>query len=47
MINYETILSMFDDKVTLMQWLKNNEEALKNASFLLILSINFNNPGFL
>ena len=32
MINYETILSMFDDKVTLMQWLKNVEDALKNAS---------------
>ena len=32
MINYETILSMFDDKVTLMQWLKNVEGALHNAS---------------
>ena len=32
MINYETILSNFQDKITLMQWLKKNEEALKNAS---------------
>ena len=32
MINYETILSMFDDKVTLMQWLKKNEDALRGAS---------------
>ena len=40
MINYETILSMFDDKVTLMQWLKNNEEALKNASLLSVDIVN-------
>ena len=32
MINYETILSNFQDKITLMQWLKKNEEALKGAS---------------
>ena len=32
MINYETILSNFDDKVTLMQWLKKVEDALSNAS---------------
>ena len=36
MINYETILSMFDDKVTLMQWLKNIEGALKNASLTIV-----------
>lgn len=38
MINYETILSNFQDKVTLMQWLKKVEEALKNAS---LSSVNF------
>jgi len=32
MLNYETILSSFDDKATLMQWLKKVEEALKSAS---------------
>ena len=32
MINYETILSSYDDKLTLMQWLKKVEDALKNAS---------------
>lgn len=32
MINYETILSNFDDKVTLYNWLRKVEEALKNAS---------------
>ena len=32
MLNYETILSSYDDKMTLMQWLKKVEEALKNAS---------------
>jgi len=32
MLNYETILSNFDDKVTLMQWLKKVEEALQDAS---------------
>ena len=31
MINYETILSSFDDKMTLMQWLKKVEEALKDG----------------
>ena len=32
MINYETIISNFDDKVTLYNWLRKVEEALKNAS---------------
>lgn len=32
MLNYETILSSYDDKLTLMQWLKKVEDALKNAS---------------
>ena len=32
MINYETLLSSYDDKLTLMQWLKKVEEALKGAS---------------
>ena len=32
MINYETILSSYDDKLTLMQWLKKVEDALNNAS---------------
>lgn len=32
MINYDTILSSYDDKLTLMQWLKKVEAALKDAS---------------
>lgn len=32
MINKETIISVFDGKMTLMQWLKKVEEALKDAS---------------
>lgn len=32
MINWETILSSFDDKPTLMQWLKIVEKALQNAA---------------
>lgn len=32
MINYETLLSSYDDKLTLMQWLKKVEAALKDAS---------------
>lgn len=32
MLNYETLLSNYDDKLTLMQWLKKVEEALKDAS---------------
>lgn len=31
MINYETILSTFDDKLTLMQWLQKVEQALEGA----------------
>lgn len=32
MINYDTIISNFDDKVTLYNWLRKVEEVLKNAS---------------
>lgn len=32
MLNYDTILSNYDDKLTLMQWLKKVEAALKDAS---------------
>lgn len=32
MINYETILSAYDDKLTLMQWLKKVEKALTEAA---------------
>ena len=32
MLNYETLLSSYDDKLTLMQWLKKVEDALKGAS---------------
>lgn len=32
MLNYDTLLSSYDDKLTLMQWLKKVEEALKGAS---------------
>ena len=32
MLNYETLLSNYDDKLTLMQWLKKVEAALKDAS---------------
>lgn len=32
MLNYETILSSYDDKLTLMQWLKKVEAAFENAS---------------
>lgn len=32
MLNYETLLSNYNDKLTLMQWLKKVEEALKDAS---------------
>lgn len=42
MINYETILSNYDDKLTLMQWLKKVEEALKDAS---AVSFNVNKRG--
>ena len=32
MINYETLLSSYDDRLTLLQWLKKVEAALKDAS---------------
>lgn len=42
MLNYETLLSSYDDKLTLMQWLKKVEEALKDAS---AVSFNVNKRG--
>lgn len=42
MINYETLLSSYDDKLTLMQWLKKVEAALKDAS---AVSFNVNKRG--
>lgn len=32
MLNYDSILSVYEDKLTLMQWLRKVEEALKGAS---------------
>lgn len=42
MLNYETILSSYDDKLTLMQWLKKVEDALNNAS---AVTFNVNKRG--
>lgn len=42
MINKETIISSFDDKSTLLKWLKKVEAALKNAS---AVSFNVNKRG--
>lgn len=42
MLNYDTLLSSYDDKLTLMQWLKKVEEALKDAS---AVSFNVNKRG--
>ena len=42
MLNYETLLSSYDDKLTLMQWLKKVEDALKNAS---AVAFNVNKRG--
>lgn len=42
MLNYETLLSTYDDKLTLMQWLKKVEAALKDAS---AVSFNVNKRG--
>ena len=36
MINYETVLSSFDDKMTLMQWLQKVEEALQGAGLVSV-----------
>ena len=36
MLNYETLLSSYDDKLTLMQWLKKVEDALKNDTAIAI-----------
>lgn len=42
MLNYNTLLSSYDDKLTLMQWLKKVEAALKDAS---AVSFNVNKRG--
>lgn len=42
MLNYETLLSSYDDRLTLMQWLKKVEGALKDAS---AVSFNVNDRG--
>lgn len=42
MLNYETLLSSYDDKLTLMQWLKKVEDALKDAS---AVAFNVNKRG--
>lgn len=42
MLNYETLLSSYDDKLTLLQWLKKVEKALKDAS---AVSFNVNKRG--
>ena len=41
MINYETILSAYDNKITLMKWLNKVQEALQNAS---LASVNISQP---
>ncbi len=41
MINYETILSAYDNKITLMKWLNKVQEALQNAS---LASVNVSQP---
>lgn len=43
MINYETVLSSFDDKMTLMQWLQKVEEALQGAG-LVSVTVTQNTP---
>lgn len=50
MINWQTILSSFDDKPTLMQWLKMVEKALQNAEngaslYKHALNISISNDG--
>lgn len=42
LLNYETILSSYDDKLTLMQWLKKVEAALNNAA---AVAFNVNKRG--
>lgn len=46
MLNYETILSSYDDKLTLMQWLKKVEAALANASMTSLQVENRGNATF-
>lgn len=36
MVNLQTVLSVYDDKVTLMQWLKKVEKALKDSTLVSI-----------
>ena len=46
MLNYETLLSNYDDKLTLMQWLKKVEDALKDASAVSFDVVNLGNATF-
>lgn len=46
MLNYETLLSNYDDKLTLMQWLKKVEDALKDASAVSFDVANLGNATF-
>lgn len=46
MLNYETLLSNYDDKLTLMQWLKKVEDALKDASAVSFDAVNLGNATF-
>lgn len=46
MLNYDTILSNYDDKLTLMQWLKKVEDALKDASAVSFDVVNLGNATF-
>ena len=46
MLNYETLLSNYDDKLTLMQWLKKVETALKDASAVSFDVVNLGNATF-
>lgn len=43
MLNYETLLSSYDDRLTLMQWLKKVEDALKDASAVSFDVVNYGN----
>ena len=40
MINYETILSAFDDKETLLKWLQKVEKALTNSTLTSVDCVN-------
>lgn len=46
MLNYETLLSSYDDKLTLLQWLKKVEAALNDASAVSFDVVNLGNATF-